>query len=46
MTIDSDSDKLAFITRVWRNDATRRGLAAAAAGVLIAAIGEAIWPST
>ncbi|MFO0564305.1 MAG: hypothetical protein U0263_01510 [Polyangiaceae bacterium] len=43
MTIDINKDS--FVTRVWRNDAVRRGLAAAAAGVLIAAIGEAIWPS-
>lgn len=43
MTIDSD--KLTFITRVWKNDSTRKGLAAAAAGVLIGVISEAIWPS-
>lgn len=43
MTIDSE--KLSFINRVWRNDSTRKGLAAAAAGVLIATISEAIWPS-
>ncbi len=43
MTIDSE--KLNFVTRVWRNDATRKGLAAAAAGALIAVISEAVWPS-
>ncbi len=43
MTIDSE--KLNFLTRVWRSDSTRKGLAAAAAGVLIATISEAIWPS-
>jgi len=44
MTIDSE--KLSFINRVWRSDSTRRGLAAAAAGVLIATVSEAIWPSS
>jgi hypothetical protein len=29
-----------YLTRLWRNDGTRRGLAAAGAGVLIAAISE------
>ncbi len=43
MTIDIP--KTTFLARVWRSDSTRRGLAAAAAGVLIAAIGEAIWPT-
>jgi predicted transcriptional regulator len=43
MTIDPD--KLNFVARVWRNDSTRKGLAAAAAGVLIGVISEAIWPS-
>ncbi len=44
MTIDSQS--LSFVARVWRSDSTRRGLAAAAAGVLIATVSEAIWPSS
>jgi hypothetical protein len=34
-----------FINRVLRHDSTRRGLAAAGAGVLIAVITEAIWPT-
>lgn len=43
MTIDTE--KLTFIKRVWQNDSTRKGLAAAAAGVLIAAVSELVWPS-
>ncbi len=35
-----------FILRVLHNDATRRGLAAAAAGVLVAVVSEALWPSS
>lgn len=34
-----------FINRVLSHDSTRRGLAAAGAGVLIAVITEAIWPT-
>lgn len=34
-----------YISRVLDNDALKKGVAAAAAGVLIAVITEAIWPS-
>ena len=34
-----------FFDRVISNDSTRRGIATAAAGVLIGVITEAIWPS-
>ena len=34
-----------FLSRVWRNDGTRKGLAAAGAGVIIAAISELVWPN-
>jgi len=43
--MNNDNDKITFITRVWKSDSTRKGLAAAAAGVLIAVVSEAIWPS-
>lgn len=34
-----------FLSRVWKNDSTRKGLAAAGAGVVIAVISELAWPS-
>ena len=34
-----------FFSRVWRSDSTRKGLAAAGAGVIIAAISELAWPN-
>jgi alkylhydroperoxidase/carboxymuconolactone decarboxylase family protein YurZ len=34
-----------YITRGAKNDATRRGIASALAGVAIAAVCEAAWPS-
>lgn len=34
-----------FFSRVIANDALRRGVAGAIAGVLVAAVSEALWPS-
>ena len=34
-----------FLSRVFENDALKKGVAAAAAGVLIAVVSEAIWPT-
>jgi hypothetical protein len=34
-----------FFRRVVRNDSFRKGLASAGAGVILAAIFEAVWPS-
>ena len=34
-----------YLRRVANSDSVRKGVAAAVAGVLIAAISEAIWPS-
>lgn len=34
-----------FFRRVAHNDSFRKGVAAAGAGVIIAAICEAVWPS-
>lgn len=33
-----------YLSRVFDNDALKKGLSAAAAGVLIAVITEAVWP--
>ena len=34
-----------YVIRVLNSDSTRKGAAAAVAGILVAAIAEAIWPS-
>lgn len=34
-----------YLTRVFGNDSLRKGVAAAAAGALIALVTEALWPS-
>jgi hypothetical protein len=34
-----------FLDRLMANDATKKGLATAVAGVLIAAVTEIVWPS-
>jgi hypothetical protein len=47
MTIDPKvvlHNRKAFFMRVLRDDATRRGAAAAGAGVLMALVHEAAWP--
>ena len=35
-----------FVLRVVNNDAVKKGLAGAAAGILVAVVQEAIWPSS
>lgn len=40
-----DPSQPSYISRVVNNDAAKKGLAAAAAGVLVALVQEAIWPS-
>lgn len=35
-----------FLRRVLAHEATRRGVASAAAGVLVAAVCESLWPSS
>ena len=44
--ISTTNSAASFLSRVWKNDTTRKGLAAAGAGVLIAAICELAWPSS
>lgn len=34
-----------YVLRVFTNEAVKRGAAAAVAGILVAAVSEAIWPS-
>ena len=42
--IDSPHDP-SFFARLLNNDAAKKGLATAIAGVLIAAVTEIVWPS-
>lgn len=44
--MSDNNDGTSFVVRVLRNDSTKKGLAAAAAGVLVACAVEAFWPST
>ncbi|MCA9619289.1 MAG: hypothetical protein KC731_09705 [Myxococcales bacterium] len=41
-----DPKAASYVDRVLKHDSTRKGAAAAAAGVLIAVISEALWPSS
>jgi hypothetical protein len=41
----SDTPNPSWFTRVFSNDAARKGLAGAVAGMLVAAIAETLWPS-
>ena len=42
----SDTKDPSFVTRIMDNDSARKGIAAAAAGIIIAAVSEALWPSS
>ncbi len=35
-----------FFSRIFANDAARKGLAGAIAGILVAVVSEVVWPST
>ncbi len=39
------SPAVPFVLRVLNSDSTKKGAAAAVAGLLVAVISEAIWPS-
>jgi hypothetical protein len=39
-------DSPGYLARVIGNDSAKKGLAAALAGVLVAVVSEALWPST
>lgn len=41
----NDTDSASFVSRVLDNDALKKGVAAAAAGALIAFVSEFLWPS-
>ena len=44
--INNDSSTTdSFFSRMLTNDALRKGVAAALAGVIVAAVSETLWPS-
>jgi hypothetical protein len=42
----SNPDSPSFFSRIFQNDAARKGLAGAIAGILVAVVTEVVWPST
>jgi hypothetical protein len=40
----SINESTSFFSRIFQNDAARKGLAGAVAGVLVAVVSEALWP--
>jgi hypothetical protein len=38
-------ENASFFTRVFTNDAARKGVAGALAGLLVAVVSEVLWPS-
>jgi len=41
----NNNNNSSFFSRVFENDALKKGISAGVAGVLIAVVSEAIWPS-
>lgn len=39
------TNRRGYVSRVLHNDSTKKGVAAAAAGLLVSCVMEAIWPS-
>ncbi len=46
MKENNDSNQNSYLARVMAHDSTRRGIAAAAAGVIVGALCEALWPTS
>jgi len=44
--IDNQEQDTGYVKRVINNESTRKGIAAAAAGIIIGCVVEALWPST
>jgi hypothetical protein len=42
MSIPNDSPN--FFSRIFQNDAARKGVAGAVAGILVAVVSEVLWP--
>lgn len=43
--MSDETDRASYIVRVLKNDSTKKGVAAACAGLLVACAVEAFWPS-
>ena len=43
---DNTPIAVSYVVRVLNNDSLKKGAAAAVAGLLVAAVSEAIWPSS
>jgi hypothetical protein len=46
MSNQTEGARTSYIVRVLTNDSTKKGVAAAAAGLLVACAVEAFWPSS
>jgi hypothetical protein len=44
MQNDPDFSSPSFFSRIFQNDAARKGIAGAVAGVLVAVVSEVLWP--
>ncbi len=44
--IPENNDRSSYVLRVLTNDSTKKGLAAACAGILVGCAMEAFWPSS
>ncbi|HTN92585.1 MAG TPA: hypothetical protein VL242_53320 [Sorangium sp.] len=42
---NNTSSAVPYVLRVFTNESVKKGAAAAVAGLLVAAVSEAIWPS-
>ena len=45
MQNNTDPSSPSFVSRIFSNDAARKGVAGAVAGLLVAVVSEALWPS-
>jgi hypothetical protein len=46
IAMSNTPDSPSFFSRIFSNDAARKGVAGAVAGILVAVVSEALWPST
>jgi len=42
---NTESDSPSFFSRIFSNEAAKKGLAGAVAGLLVAVVSETLWPS-
>ena len=44
MSTNTDPSSPTFFSRIFQNDAARKGVAGAVAGILVAVVSEVLWP--